>query len=62
MLTILGLTDKPCFICQKREGTAEVKFKDGTFTGVLCKEHCWERLHRPDQKPAGSNTPRPPAS
>jgi hypothetical protein len=60
MLTILGLTDKPCFICQKREGAAEVKFKDGTFTGVLCKEHCWERLDRPEKRAAGSNAAKSP--
>ena len=50
MLTILGLSDKACFICQKRDGTAEVRFKDGTFSGVLCMTHTWERLRKPEPK------------
>ncbi len=57
MLTISGLSDKPCFICQKREGTADVKFKDGTFTGVLCKDHAWERLRKPEGKPVTAPVP-----
>ncbi len=44
MVTILGKSAKPCFLCQMTERTADVKFKDGSFTGTLCMEHLYERL------------------
>ena len=37
-------TTKPCFLCGKTSQAVEAKFKDGTFTGVLCKDHLFERL------------------
>lgn len=36
MVRITGLSDKPCFICGKREHTVEVNFDDKSFKGVLC--------------------------
>ena len=37
-------SDKPCFWCGTTTHVVEAKFKDGTFTGVLCKEHLFERI------------------
>ncbi len=37
-------SDKPCFLCGLTAHVVEAKFKDGTFTGVLCKEHLFERI------------------
>jgi hypothetical protein len=54
MLTVLGLSERPCFICGEKDGAAEVRFKDGTFAGVLCMRHAWERLTPAREKaPAG---------
>jgi hypothetical protein len=44
MLMIKGPSDKPCFICQSKEKTAEVQFADKTFRGVLCMAHVYEKL------------------
>ena len=44
MVTILGRSGKPCFLCQTTDRTAEVKFKDGSFAGTLCMDHLYERL------------------
>jgi hypothetical protein len=49
--TISKIGNKPCILCEKCEDTAEVKFKDGRFAGVLCKEHLWALLKRNGQKP-----------
>lgn len=46
MLMIKGPSDKPCFICQSKEKTAEVHFTDKTFRGVLCMTHVYEKLKR----------------
>ena len=43
MITI-KLSDKPCFLCGKTAHVVEAKFKDGTFSGVLCKDHLFERM------------------
>lgn len=43
MITI-KLSDKPCFLCGGTRHVVEARFKDGTFTGVLCKEHLFERM------------------
>ena len=43
MVTI-KLSDKPCFLCGKNTHVVEAKFKDGTFSGVLCKDHLFERM------------------
>ena len=45
MLTVRSLTTKPCFLCSATE-TAEVRMKDGTFTGVVCKDHLWAILRK----------------
>ena len=44
MVTILGRSDKPCFICGTREKTVELKFRDKSFAGTLCLEHMHEKL------------------
>jgi hypothetical protein len=43
MVTI-KFSDKPCFLCGKTTHVVEAKFKDGTFSGVLCKDHLFERM------------------
>lgn len=53
MLIIKQLTDKKCFMCKTTEHTADVKFKDGTFIGVLCKDHLWQAM-KLNCKPADS--------
>jgi hypothetical protein len=45
MLTIKGVSDKSCFICNAREKTVEVSFGDKTFRGVLCLAHVYEKLN-----------------
>ena len=44
MVTILGKSDDPCFICDTRENTVDVKFKDKNFSGTLCLEHMYAKL------------------
>ncbi len=46
MVTIVCLTDKPCFLCNARKDTAEVRFKDRTFAGVVCKDHLFQLLQK----------------
>lgn len=46
MLTIKCVSDKPCFICNRREDTAEVQFADKTFRGVLCMTHIFDKLRK----------------
>ena len=46
MVTIVRLSDKPCFLCNSTEDTAEVRFKDRTFSGVVCKEHLFELMKK----------------
>ncbi|MCP4679930.1 MAG: hypothetical protein GY854_31445 [Deltaproteobacteria bacterium] len=46
MVTIVRLTDKPCFLCNSRKDTAEVRFKDRTFSGVVCKDHLFQLLQK----------------
>ncbi len=43
MITIQKST-KPCFLCGTTEHTVEARFKDGTFRGVLCKDHLFDRM------------------
>ncbi len=56
MLSIRGISDKPCFICSTKEKTVEVSFGDKTFRGVLCLTHVYDKLKpdgaRPSEKPA----------
>ena len=58
MLQIKQVTDKPCFQCGNRQETADVKFKDGTFSGVLCKTHLWEAMKRNGQTVEGQRAAR----
>ena len=44
MITIRGKVSDPCFVCQSKEKTANLKFSDGTFEGVLCMDHLYERI------------------
>jgi hypothetical protein len=46
MVTIVRLADKACFLCASKEDTVEVRFKDRTFSGVVCKEHLFQLLKR----------------
>ena len=43
MVTI-KLSKKPCFLCGKTTHVVEARFKDGLFSGTLCKDHLFERL------------------
>jgi hypothetical protein len=62
MLSIRGVSDKPCFICNAREKTVDVAFGDKTFRGVLCLTHVYDKLkpesgktqEKPSGKPAGT--------
>lgn len=44
MLTIIDRSTKPCFVCGTTKKTVQVKFKDKTFSGVLCMEHMYDRM------------------
>ena len=46
MVTIVRLTDKTCFLCASKEDNVEVRFKDRTFSGVVCKEHLFQLLKK----------------
>lgn len=56
MLSIRGISDKPCFICNAREKTVDVSFGDKTFRGVLCLAHVYDKL-----KPEGARPEKPVA-
>ena len=56
MVTIVRLSEKPCFLCNSKEDTAEVRFKDRTFSGVVCKQHLFELMKKRVQSGA---KPRP---
>jgi hypothetical protein len=43
MVTI-KLSAKPCFLCGTNSHVVEARFKDGTFSGSICKEHLFERM------------------
>ena len=45
-MLVLKLSDKPCFLCGAAEDTAEVKMKDKSFQGVLCKNHVFQVLKK----------------
>jgi hypothetical protein len=59
MLTIKGLSDKPCFICASREKTADVQFLDKTFRGVLCMPHIYEKLKKEAGDAQGERSRKP---
>jgi len=61
MVTIIRLTDKTCFLCSNKEDTVEVRFKDRTFSGVVCKEHLFQLLKR-RAKPAKEQKVEQPVS
>jgi hypothetical protein len=44
MLTIKGLSDQRCFVCNSDKETVEVLFADKTFRGVLCLDHIHQKL------------------
>ncbi len=46
MVTIVRLSDKPCFLCGSQDDTVEVRFKDRTFSGVVCKQHLFELMKK----------------
>jgi len=48
MVTIVGKSVDPCFICGDKERTVEVKGKRPRFSGTLCMEHLYDRI--PDGK------------
>jgi hypothetical protein len=50
MVTIVRLSDKPCFLCGSTEDAAEVRFKDRTFAGVVCKEHLFQLMKKHKSK------------
>ena len=52
-------SQKPCFLCGTTRQTVEARFKDGTFSGVLCKDHLFERM---EAKLGQAAEPRRPAS
>jgi len=43
MITI-KLSNKPCFLCGTTSHVVDARFKDGTFSGTICKEHLFERM------------------
>ncbi len=49
MVTIVRLSDKPCFLCGSQDDTVEVRFKDRTFAGVVCKNHLFQLLKKRSQ-------------
>jgi len=57
MTITIKKSTKPCFLCGKTSHTVEAKFKDGTFNGVLCKDHLFERL---EAKYPAAEEPEPP--
>ena len=59
MLSIRGVSDKPCFICNTREKTVDVAFGDKTFRGVLCLNHVHEKLKTDVPRPAAQSTNKP---
>ena len=44
-------SSKPCFLCGRKEKTVEVKLKNGSFSGVLCLEHLYDRLEGKPKNP-----------
>lgn len=57
MVTIVRFSDKPCFLCVSHEDTVEVRFKDRTFAGVVCKEHLFELMKK--RVRGSGNQPKP---
>ena len=51
MVTI-KLSDKQCFLCGTSSYVVDARFKDGTFSGSICKEHLFERMEAKYGKPA----------
>lgn len=46
MVTIVRFSDKPCFLCGSHDEAVEVRFKDRSFVGVVCKEHLFQLLKK----------------
>lgn len=43
-VTIRGVVNLPCFICNAKEKCVDVQFADRTFRGVLCLDHVYAKL------------------
>jgi hypothetical protein len=56
MVTIIRMSDKPCFLCNTTEDTAEVRFKDRSFSGVVCKNHLFQLMENRVQGAAKPKT------
>ena len=56
MVTI-KLSDKQCFLCGTSSYVVDARFKDGTFSGSICKEHLFERMEAKYGKPADEKKP-----
>lgn len=59
MITIVRLSDKPCFLCNSPKDTVDVRFKDRTFAGVVCKDHLFQLLQK-RAGPAGASKAQKP--
>ena len=46
MVTIIRFSDKPCFLCGSSNDAVEVRFKDRSFAGVVCKDHLFELMKK----------------
>jgi hypothetical protein len=46
VITIIRFSDKPCFLCASHTDAVEVRFKDRSFAGVVCKEHLFELMKK----------------
>ena len=49
MVTIVRFSEKPCFLCASHDDAVEVRFKDRSFVGVVCKEHLFQLMKRRSQ-------------
>lgn len=59
MVTIVRLTSKPCFLCNSPKDTVEVRFKDRTFSGVVCKDHLFQLLQKRGSATGTSKSQKP---
>ena len=46
MVTVIRFSDKPGFLCGSSGDAVEVRFKDRSFAGVVCKEHLFELMQK----------------
>ena len=59
MIVIKASTNKPCFWCGTTAHVVEAKFKDGTFSGTICKNCLFKKMEEKAPRPADaeSNVP-----